>query len=207
MERRIASIIRWLERCLAARRAGFPENALMDAECAQAEMDRLRDELWKDLKTRHTLKRGVRASSVPLPVRALLWGAVAVLAAATPLAFEKPDFVKEEPGKGEAFSLEWVTPDEKTLLGNLRKRLSAGALALTSDSAEAGKDLVLTARRAAAKPAAGAPKTPVKPSPEKLETRPDPERADFIPYDHIITLVRTGESALKKQEPLIRVER
>ena len=45
MDRRIAGIIRWLERFQSSYRSGAIESALMDAECARADLEDLRSDV------------------------------------------------------------------------------------------------------------------------------------------------------------------
>jgi hypothetical protein len=190
MERRIISIIRWLERCLAACRANRPETALVDAECARADMERLRDELWTNLKTQRVVKS--RFHSVLLLASAVFGAVAFVLASATPLTLPMvQERERKEPTRKESFTLEWVTPDEKALLGKLRKRLSDGNTFAVVPEPVVKLEIRATPRT----------KAVVRP-----EARPEPDSPP-VPYDRIITLVRTGERALKNQEPLIQVER
>ena len=45
-EKRIDGIIRWLERLKKSYKSGAMESALMDAECARADLEVLRQEVW-----------------------------------------------------------------------------------------------------------------------------------------------------------------
>ena len=42
MEKRVAGIVRWLERFQRSYKSGSMESALMDAECARADLETLR---------------------------------------------------------------------------------------------------------------------------------------------------------------------
>ncbi len=188
MERRIVGIIKWLERCLAACRAGAVESALMDVECARADLDRLRDEVWNAVERKHVVK--VRDRSVVVLAKAAGLALIAVLFLATPVAL-----LQERRSHPElSASLEWVTPDEKMLLGNLRRHLSeSNSFTVVSEPGEHGKSTAgrtVTARNALAVPV----------------ERHSSSEAD-VPYDRIITLVQAGEKALKNERPVIRIER
>lgn len=198
MERRIAGIIRWLDRCLAAWKAGALESALMDAECARADMERLRDDVWNALEQKHVRVKHERAAIKSL--KASLLAMAAVLAAATPLAILQEGRAFPEPVR---VTLEWVTPDEKTLLGNLRKHLSeSNSFAAASERDDMYKPGTL---------AANAVHQPSGTQNSGMRNAPARERAErssnSVPYDRIISLVQAGEKALKNEQPLIRIEK
>jgi hypothetical protein len=161
-------------------------------------MERLRNELWTSLKEQRAVKPRLRF--VLLSARLAFWSAAFVLVSATPLALpQESPWKREKPVRAESLELEWVTPDERALLGNLRKRLSDGnTFAVMPDPVERPEAPAhsaatsIQAARQAARRKTAAP-----------ETQPEPAS---IPYDHIITLVRTGERALKNQAPTILVE-
>jgi hypothetical protein len=208
VERRIAGIVKWLERCLKACKAGTLESALMDVECARADMERLRDEVWKKLGRRHSAKK--RMQFIETRLKVILGAFVVVLTAATPVALLQEGLPREGQER-ESVTLEWVTPDEKTLLGHLRKHLS------DSNSF------------ASIQPEPQRLQSPQLQSPELPQTRPqarisegerviraapkrepkDATRDDAvgIPYDRIISLVQAGEKAMKNDEPAIKIEK
>ncbi|GHS95938.1 hypothetical protein AGMMS50276_13410 [Synergistales bacterium] len=57
MEKRIIAVIKWLERSLKSCRDGQVESAMMDVECARADMERLRSEVWADISRRYERKK------------------------------------------------------------------------------------------------------------------------------------------------------
>ena len=179
MERRIAGIIRWLERCLRAHKAGALESALMDVECARADIEHLRNEIWTTLEQKRSLKSRGKLSLMPL--NAVLLALTVLLAAATPLALLQEMRERQE----VAVTLEWVTPDEKMLLGNLRKHLSDN-------------------NSFTRLPAASAANKSIAPPPEKKRIEKDEMS---VPYDRILSLVKAGEKALKNETPLIKIDR
>lgn len=203
MERRIAGIIRWLERCLSAYRAGAWESMLMDAECARADLDRLRDDVWTALEERHAA--GARRRPAVVFLKASGLALAIVLAAATPLALLQEGRVFSEP----AVSLEWVTPDEKALLGNLRRHLSESnpfASSVARDSVvRDGESRENGAGPRGTLPEAGRATRSVTAVPEERRGR-DGADASFYSYDRIITLVQAGEKALKNEQPMIKIE-
>ena len=118
MERRIAVIMRWLERCLNEYRAGSLESALMDAECARADIETLRQDVWAKLERRHgrVSWRGAfwgRFSSAALSVLLLL------LLTASPLSTVPSSVL--EPGFEEG-----VSADELSLWSSSLRRDEQG---------------------------------------------------------------------------------
>ena len=51
-DKRIDGIIRWLERLKKSYKSGAMESALMDAECARADLEMLRQEVWSTAQRR-----------------------------------------------------------------------------------------------------------------------------------------------------------
>lgn len=189
MERRIAAVIRWLERCLAACRTGAMESALMDVECARADLDRLREDVWTALERKHAPR--ARGFLLPAPLGGVLVALVIVLAAAAPLAPFQERRMPAEP----MLSVEWVTPDEKMLLGNLRRRLSENNRPTASlpDRNEV-ENRTETQKRLAKR--ASVP-----------SGRQDVKSDGGMPYDRLVELLQTGEKALKNERPVIKIER
>ena len=70
VERRVDGIIRWLERFQSSYHSGALENALMDAECARADIENLRLDIWS------------RVGTVRAPRRAAFRGLMSCAAAA-----------------------------------------------------------------------------------------------------------------------------
>ena len=196
MERRIAGIIRWLERCLSACRSGALESALMDAECARADLDRLRDEVWAALEEKHAVR--ARKHPVVVFVKAAGLALMVVLATATPVALFQEGRVWTEP----AVSIEWVTPDERALLGNLRKHLSE-----SNSLAAVARDGDLSEKNAGLRAASPVVGKAVRNVSAVSEEPSNGSNAGVPSYDRILTLLQAGEKALKNERPVIKIER
>jgi hypothetical protein len=195
MEKRIAGIMRWLERCLKSCKAGALESALLDAECARADMDRLRNEIWSKLERRYGEKKTARR--VAMSARVVLGAGIAVLAAATPVALVQEIAAQEEQRQQDSVILEWVTPDERLLLTNLRKHLSEN-------------DVLVSIPEPAKVPVKSLPEIPavraVNLPAERIEPEEQKKEKD-ISYEQIISLVQVGEKAMKDEEPAIKIEK
>ena len=199
MEKRVAGIIRWLERCVKAYKSGAVESALMDAECARADIETLRCDLWKKLEgcpdTRARRFNSVKAAE------ALLWAVGITLITATPLALQQERLTRENRA-GVNVTLEWVTADERELLSNVRRRPEETVALVVSD-VPIVEPQVLPAHAA----------EPVRRrNPEPPPLRSEPQQREQIapemhlPYDRILSLIETGERAMKNDSPAIRVE-
>ncbi|MDR1378187.1 MAG: hypothetical protein LBJ36_03970 [Synergistaceae bacterium] len=211
VEKRIAGIARWLDRCLKAYKTGALESALMDAECARADVELLRNEVWEKLEKQYTVR--TRKRDAWLPAKVAFWAMTVVLAAATPVALLEnvPRGEKALWTGQDSPSLEWVTPDEKTLLSNLRKHLSDANSFASAQRSEEKEEKIdfkpVTATAVAMGKFAEKPAVILKtPSPEPTKDSEGPE-TPRIPYDRILSLVRTGEKAMKQQESIIVIER
>ena len=197
MERRIIAIIRWLERCSKECSAGTLESALMDVECARADIDRLRDEVWAKLERRHTAK--VRARSALTFVHVLFLSLGVVMAAPT-----STDRFQEAPAMSFSASVRPTVAEPPNEIS--RETVVAISVNETRHEIVAqSPPLSQQQERAKTRPSTenrGENKS--TPAPKKIETH---EEEKYIPYDRIISLVQTGEKALKNTEPAIKVEK
>ena len=194
MEKRIVAIIRWLERCSKECRAGTLESALMDVECARADIDRLRDEVWAKLERQYTAK--VRTRRFFAFAQALFLGLCVILAAPTPILFQ------EAPATALVISENLSVIEPSPII--FRE-----AAAVTPSINEVRRDLTPNPppqRRAEPQnrlPAEDRAENRGAPAPEQLQQREE----EHISYDRIIALVQTGEKALKNTAPAIIVEK
>lgn len=198
MERRIGRIVRWLDRCAKACSAGSWQSALMDMECAKAELEGVRQDLWARAEGNPAGSRVVRRTGRAVTAAAL--GLALVMSVAGPLAAPPS-------GRGEratvlaesASSLEWVSTDEKALLTALRHSLSDANLARLSVEEEAPRPRG-EAPAPVAKPRTGAVR--VREEGPEVQT-PSHGSGEF---DTIINLVQIGQRALRDRESAIRFD-
>ena len=192
MEKKIARISRWLDRCARACSARSWKNALLDMECAKAELEEARSELWVRAE-----RDGETAPSAGKAVRVLCISSLSILlllSVAAPVAMQ-PAFLSQtvpEP------ALEWVTSDEKALLAVLRKNLSEANLVYLSEgtpsvsSFQPGEGTGKERQR-------GADKKNVPPV--KQLTNRDGDT------DSILALMQIGQNALRGSESPIRFDK
>ena len=198
MERRVAGIIRWLERCIRAYKDGAVESALMDVECARADIETLRGDLWKKLERRHHVCSCWFSSFKA--AEALLWALGMMLITATPLALQQDRFEGRTEGNS---TLEWITPDERELLSNLRRRPDE-PLALIVVPEELIVEPQIMSVPMSARAAEPARRRSPDPPPSEQNEQKKPEIN--LTYDSILALIETGERAMKNEAPAIKVE-
>ncbi|MFP4481741.1 MAG: hypothetical protein ACLFN0_02980 [Thermovirgaceae bacterium] len=201
MEKRFRRVQRWLERCIEACKKEKWSNAVADVECARAELDAARDELWTAVaEGGRTERAGKLKRAFPLSLRSVFLAVTVIMAAAIPLSTGTVFVPLEQPEN--KVSLEWVTPDEKSLLTALRKNLSDmnSARNEVRDSSPPLVDGGTDRQVARTTTASGAINQGEK-KPEKQERQPS-EKAE-VTFDEILSLYEIGHRALRTDSVLI----
>lgn len=187
MDRRIAGIIRWLERFQSSYRSGAIESALMDAECARADLEDLRSDVWRSVGA-------VRPSRVRRAVVGWLSSLVllAVLAVPSPLSREEGLTPRREVRAA-------VQEPERRVETPPPAPAEAAPAPATSRAVRAEKRPA-SGRRTQAATAA--------PKPEgAAAVRPAPRDGGVVPYDTMFLLLQTGARALRNEGPAIRIDK
>lgn len=201
MEKRIARIARWLNRCAEACSARSWQSALMDMECAKAELEEARRDLWARAEGRQQPFNAAWRAARAVGASAL--GLFLVMASAMPLAAPAPGHRERASALMESSSsLEWVSTDEKALLTALRSSLSDANLARLS--ALAGDAPVKAAISAEEGTRAGFRQKPV-PAPEEAVKHQTSSHGGRE-FDTIINLVQIGQRSLREREPAVRFD-
>ena len=202
MERKFARIYRWLERCAKACSAGSWGSALADMECAKAELEEVRDEIWSQAENAMAPKPAGRGGTV---LRVAFVCSILIFASAAPLAMQSQGPVVQSVAAGPGLDamaenrLEWVTADEKALLDALRKSLSDANLEWMAKKFD-GTD--------AAKPAdARQPQGGVRRRPVKGRRRPPMSRVSAVAAPETAGSTRSsprqiGRKALGEESPI-----
>lgn len=187
IEKRVAGIIRWLERLKKSYSSGAIESALMDAECARADLETLRRDVWAKVQPFPSIstRRWWLIKAVSLSV-------IIVMAAAVPLSREMPapviEHIPEEIVMAEPIIVVRV-PEEKVQ--------------------EARNEAVTAKTPAPAKQRASAPKRqaqPKKSSPVQTQQTHKAQPAKTVPYDKVFSLLQTGQRALKNNSSVIKLQ-
>lgn len=201
MEKRIARIARWLNRCAEACSARSWQSALMDMECAKAELEEARRDLWARAEGRQQPFNAAWRAARAVGASAL--GLFLVMASAMPLAAPAPGYRERASALMESSSsLEWVSTDEKALLTALRSSLSDANLARLS--ALDGDAPVKAATPAEEGTRAGFRQKPVPAAEEAVKHQTSSHGGRE--FDTIINLVQIGQRSLREREPAVRFD-
>jgi hypothetical protein len=205
MEKKFRRVQRWIERCIEACRKEKWSNAVADVECARAELETARDELWSLVSEgRAAEKAGYVEKILPLSLRSAFLAVVVVMAAAFPLSTGTAPVALEQ--VENKVSLEWVTPDEKRLLTSLRQNLSDMNSARNTDgdvtkaettetAGEPGQQVAKTSSASAALHAGGAGQTRRQGLPGQSSGR----KEEDVTIDEILSLYEIGQRALRSE--------
>ena len=188
VEKRVAGIIRWLERLKKSYSSGAMESALMDAECARADLENLRRDVWAEVRpsSRHENAIFLRVMS---SVRTLSLAVIIVMLSVVPLSREVIAPVKQavnpEPvHTGPIIVIREYEPPEwsdKPETPQVQPRKQ------TAQKRTAPKRMQ-TARISTA-PAAGTQLS-----------------GGSVPYDKVYSLIQTGQRALKNNSSVIKIQ-
>lgn len=199
MENKIQKVQRWLERCLGACKSKSWENALADMECAAAELDTARKELWSVVDGSRAIVRARRRSRT---VGASFIAAVFVLMSAIPVVMPEPmrQVVQSMEWEDQKAMLELITRDEKALLVSLRKNLSNANQASQIDRTKYKEEVLLD--RPGPISVVSIPAESVEVA--NLKKRTDGEES--IALEDMVQLLEIGQKALRKSEGFMILE-
>ena len=212
IEGRIAGIIRWLERFQSSYRSGALESALMDAECARADLEDLRHDLWAKVGSAHVPRRFWLGTLCRL---SLLTGLL-VLATATPLARESvigPSLaapppalpVRAAPAPIAAKPETKVAPVDVELL-EVEKKPSPTSLASSTSPKRSVRRAVLSDQRPSDQKQKQGRVAERRPTVGEKSERPK-KAAKTVPHDKVFSLMQTGARALKGEPYAIKINR
>ncbi len=202
MEKRFRRVQRWLERCIEACRKEKWSNAVADVECARAELETAKDELWSLVSEARAAEKEVYAGRMlPLPLRSAFLAVVVVMAAAIPLSTGTVPVALEQ--VENKVSLEWVTRDEKRLLTSLRQNLSdmnsarniLEEVTKAETAGEADRQVAKTSSTSAAIHAGGAGQT----GRQNLPGQSPGTKEEDVTIDEILSLYEVGQRALRSE--------
>ena len=192
VEKRIDGINRWLERLKQSYTSGAMENALMDAECAKADLEILRADVWNKIQPRESDKNKFILRTVNFSKIALLT-LIIILLAVFPISKEIPVApLKEDKNKivlAEPIQIiyehesKYETPKPVQTVAKVNNNVNNVAKPKRSViQAETVKNIK--------------PEKPAKL--EKAEKR--------VAYDDIFSLIQTGQRALKNNESVVKIK-
>ena len=179
----MAGIIRWLERFQNSYRIGALENALMDAECARADIEDLRHDIWSRVGSARG-RRHAWGTVVYCAVSTLL----IILATAVPLS--KPAVL--------AVPAVSVAVNEASGPSKIKEDITAEPATERTRKRGAQKKGIAVAKKT----------SPARSVPRTLSTRAAVRPAEKkLPYDEVFPLLQMGARALKNEESVIKVRK
>lgn len=195
VEKKVAGIIKWLERLKASYSSGAMESALMDAECARADLEDLRLDVWE--KVSPSARRNSAGFSRVLGyARTVSLSVVIVMASVVPLSREAGAPEAEPLRNAGAYAgpivvfREYEPPaPEQTLKAPEQPPKPDAKIAESSPKKHPAQRR--TAHRRAQAPA----RTAYKPAP-----------SGAVPYDKVYSLIQTGQRALKSNTSVIEIQ-
>ena len=182
-EKRIDGIIRWLERMKKSYSSGHVESAYMDAECARADLEDLRSDVFTCIKP----ERGRHIA--PMILRTSIISLLAVMLTASPLS-------RNAVGSGMPVHEELV----------IAEPVHEAPATVVNDYPVQPKP---KARRPEPKPKVR--RTALKPKPKPAvqsaeRTQLSVKPVKTVAHDKIYALVQTGQRAMKNDKSVIKVK-
>jgi hypothetical protein len=195
MEHHLKRVERWFKRCVAACKCGSWDEALVEADCLEAETKGLREKLWSAMTEERsgTRTRGVGAAIFFRTFKAAVLSLVIVMAAVIPLSVDpeaKPEVSLSPPLMS---SVALLTSAESDIINALRESLS---------SANNGR-VVLMVEIPEKSPADVAPRGAAMASEADAEA-PGPEPV-HPSADEVISLIQVGQRVLRAPDSAIKI--
>ena len=191
VEKKVAGIIKWLERLKKSYSSGAMESALMDAECARADLEDLRLDVWEKVSPSAHRDNAV-LSRVMSCARTVSLSAIIVMMSVVPLSRD-------------------VKAPEIEPLRNARAY--TGPIVVFREY-----EAPITVPEHTLKPAEQTPKPEPKKQPAQKRTAPKrtqtsaktettrPKNSGTVPYDKVYSLIQTGQRALKNNSSVIKIQ-
>ncbi len=185
LDKKIAGIIQWLERLKKSYSSGAMENALMDAECAKADLEVLRRDVWKQVQP-EKINSGFKNMRLAYSFfRTISLTLLIVLLAVVPIskdvAIKTVNIEINKPIKINTLSTEKISKNTalpETPKVNHSKNITKRKKNNPKISAKPESKTAKTET----------PKTELKTAAKKT-----------VPYDKVYSLIQTGERALRNE--------
>ena len=209
MEKKIRKVQKWLERCVLACRSGSWENALAEIECANAEMEMARKDLWARVSEEGMRREKRVIALVPDFALAGMLALLLVLFTAVPVSrLHISTFMPATNDRD--LKVEFVSSEEEVILQALRRSLSENGFRETVFTDSSQSDLTVKsgiARNGMERkehvhvvPGPASSRKVVAQMPGKNNKRTD------LDMERLITLVQVGEKALRESGPAIEIQ-
>lgn len=199
VEKRVAGIIRWLERLKQSYSSGAIESALMDAECARADLENLRQDVWAQVRPSAKNESAIFSFSGMMNfARVFSLALIIVMMSVMPLSREIYSPVIEKPKREQAKAQPII----------VIRQYEAPAV-MTSEKNEdlpqkkqIAQKRVSSKRTQPAKTAKTAAGTQILPE----KTAKPSKTPQVLPYDKVYSLIQTGQRALKNNSTVIKIQ-
>ena len=188
VEKRVAGIIKWLERLKKSYSSGAMESALMDAECARADLEDLRLDVWEKVSPSAHRDNAV-LSRVMSCARTVSLSAIIVKMSVVPLSrdFKAPEI---EPLKNaRAYAGPIVVFREYEPPAPEQTPKPEAKIAESSPKKQPAQKRIAQKRAQI---------------PAKIETKH--KSSGTVPYDKVYSLIQTGQRALKNNTSVIKIQ-
>ena len=189
-DKKIAGIIRWLERLKKSYSSGAMENALMDAECARADLENLRLDVWATLDPQAKSENKIFSRILNF-ARVSSLAAIIVLLAVFPISKEiqAPAVIEHEKEK--------ITLAQPIIIVRENKENK------NDNNIEAVEVKPELKAKKPARPA-NIKKIAQEKSQTQIQTAKNEPEQKTIAYDKVFSLMQTGERALKNNRSVIK---
>ena len=198
-----------MKRCVAACKCGSWSDALIEADCLEAETKGLREKLWCAIEEEHSgAKAHDRGETIFRTLKAAALAFVIVMTAVIPLSVDPEARTETEAAPFESIAM--LTSAESDIINALRESLSSansGRVIVTVEIPE--KSPASVAQRGAAM-ASEAPVS-VKPDGAEAITVSEEGNADDAAeqrhpsVDEVISLIQVGQRVLRVPDSAIRI--
>lgn len=206
MEKKIRKVQKWLERCVLACRSGSWENALAEMECANAELEMARKDLWARVSEEGM--HGKKGVITLFPDLVLAGGLALLLVLFTAVPVSRLHISAFIPSTDDRdLKVEFVNSEEEVILQALRRSLSENGFRETVFTDSRQSDMSGRSEM-------------TRDGMEEVHAVPDPvssvkvvaqmpvnknEQTD-LDMERLITLVQVGEKALRESGPAIEIQ-
>ena len=187
LDKRAAGVIKWLERFQHEYKSGAIESALMDAECARADLEALRQDVWSSIDVNNKKFKFNFKFAFGIALAALSM----VLMTALPIAKDLNNL--------KIIELEVKEPENKINEINLKINNNIAENSVKLNNNNLNKNLKLKAK--AVKPA--------KPEKSVKNIKADKavkSGAKALPYDKMFSLLQTGARELRGSSSAIEIK-
>ena len=191
VDKKITGIIHWLERLNKSYSEGALENALMDAECAKADLEVLRRDVWNRVQPKNYVPRFSFVNFLMSCLRTTSLTILIVLLAVVPISKDVKANV--------------VELNQLETLETLEKNITPKSVKNTPKIPAKNKKIAqISAKNSTKNPTKNSTlKNPEKTLQLAQKSEQKNEKQKSVPYDKVFSLIQTGERALRNESYIV----